>query len=106
MRIFISIDIPENIKEGLIKTKEGNRFGPASWEEGHSIFLLKRRRGGEPVPFDRVKKDADNMLRKERFNQAVEKWDAILRSSSNIVIYEDRLKAILSGVGGKRNKTE
>ncbi|MBN2373180.1 peptidyl-prolyl cis-trans isomerase [bacterium] len=97
---WISVNrFPENIKDGLMKTREGELFGPASWNEGYSIFLLKRISGGEPVPFERAKKEAENMLKKELFNQAVEKWDAALRATSNIVIYEDRLKAILAGIG-------
>ncbi len=55
---------------------------------------------GEPVPFDKVKKDANDKLWKERYDQAIKRWDNILRASSEIVIYEDRLQSILSGAGG------
>ncbi|MGA1791055.1 MAG: peptidyl-prolyl cis-trans isomerase [bacterium] len=102
-RHWIPIDqFSSSIKEGLMKAKEGERFGPALRDESYSIFLIKRRRGGDLIPFDRAKKDAYDKLWKERFDQTVEDWEKILRESSEIVIYEQRLQAILSGIKGDK----
>jgi hypothetical protein len=87
-----------SIKEGLIQIEEGDRFGPVLWNDFYSIFLLKRRQGGKLVPFDKAQKDAHDKLWKERYDQAIKRWESILRSSSEIVIYKDRLQAIVSGV--------
>ena len=88
--------------ESIRQTEEGNWFGPVSWERGYSIFLLKRRRGGERIPFEMAKKDVKKRLWDERYDQAINKWEDILKSSSEIVIYEDRIQAILSRVGAQR----
>ncbi|MBN1227835.1 MAG: peptidyl-prolyl cis-trans isomerase [Deltaproteobacteria bacterium] len=88
------------VEEGLAEAKEGDVIGPVSWDMGHSIFQLKRRRGGEILPFDKVKKASRDKLFRERFDETVEKWERILRASSEIVIFEDNLQIILSNVGG------
>lgn len=93
--------IPQAIMEDLVQAEEGSWFGPVSWEKGYSIFFLKRRRGGEQIPFERAKKDVKERLWKERYDQAIKKWEDILKSSSEIVIYEDRFQIILSGVGAQ-----
>ncbi|MGA1839424.1 MAG: peptidyl-prolyl cis-trans isomerase [bacterium] len=95
--------IPEVITEGIRQSEEGDWFGPVSWERGYSIFLLKRRRGGERIPFGMAKKDVKKRLWDERYDQAIKKWENVLRSSSDIILYEDRFKAILSGVGALVN---
>lgn len=100
-RHWIPLDsLSPPVKERLTEAKEGEVIGPVSWDMGHSIFLLKRRRGGEIFPFDKVKKASRDKLFKERFEETVEKWERILRTSSEIVIFEDRLQIILSNVGG------
>ncbi len=100
-RHWIPLDsLSPPVKEGLIEAKVGEVIGPVSWDMGHSIFQLKRRRGGEIFPFDKVKKASRDKLFRERFNETVEKWERILRASSEVIIFEDRLQIILSNVGG------
>jgi hypothetical protein len=91
--------IPDTIKEDIQQAEEGDWFGPISWERGYSIFLLKRRKGGERIPFEMAKKDVKKRLWDERYDNAVKKWEDILRSSSEIILYQDRFQAILAGVG-------
>ena len=98
---WIPLDnFPPSVKERFIQAKEGDRIGPLSWKEGYSIFLLKRRQGGEVISFNKAKEYAHDKLWKERFDQAVKKWDKNLRSSANIIIYEKRLQTILAHIGG------
>ncbi len=91
--------IPQAIYESIIQTEEGNWFGPVAWEKVYSIFLLKRRRGGEQITFEMAKKDVRERLWKERYDQSVEKWEDVLKESSEIVVYEDLIHKILSVVG-------
>ncbi|MGA1844611.1 MAG: peptidyl-prolyl cis-trans isomerase [bacterium] len=94
------IHYPPAIRERLIQAGEEERFGPVSWEKGHSIFLVKRRRGGNLVPFEMARESVQKRLWNERFNEAIDRWDASLRTSSEIVVYRDRLRAIQSGITG------
>ncbi|MGA1795627.1 MAG: peptidyl-prolyl cis-trans isomerase [bacterium] len=94
------IHFPPAIRERLIQAGEEERFGPVSWEKGHSIFLVRRKRGGDLVPFEMARESVHKRLWNERFNEAIEKWDASLRTSSEIVVYRDRLRAIQSGITG------
>jgi hypothetical protein len=90
--------IPEVIMEGVRQSEEGEWFGPVPWERGYSFFLLKRRSGGKRIPFEMAKKDVKKRLWDERYDKVIKKWENALRSSSQIVVYEDRFQAILSGV--------
>jgi len=98
--------LPKRLRDSLEKAEaEGEIIGPVSWEEGFSIFLLKRREGGDIIPFEEAKQRVHEILWQDEYEKLLNKWEQTLREATTVVIYEKPLQVIRSYFEGNQPDT-
>jgi len=76
--------LPPHIKNLITPLLEGAVAGPLTHDKGHSLYLLKARKGGALIPFDKARSRIKNYLKKEKYEQNLSGFIATLRTNAHI----------------------
>ncbi|MGA1823173.1 MAG: peptidyl-prolyl cis-trans isomerase [bacterium] len=92
--------IPSIIKNSIAPLKEGDIAGPLKQDNGYSFYFLKSRKGGELIPFEKIRPAVKKYVHREKYEQKLGRIVNQLRANATIT-YNRGLINRLSPQGGK-----
>ena len=74
--------------------EEGELVGPVETHDGFAVFRVLGRKGGQVLPFERVRKRAEALLRQRREQEGIVELIGALRAKgeTQVVFFADRLQ--------------
>ena len=80
--------------DAAFTAEEGELVGPVETHDGFAVFRVVRRKGGQILPFERVRKRAEALLRQRREQEGIVELIGALRAKgeAQVVFFADRLQ--------------
>ena len=80
--------------DAAFTAEEGELVGPVETHDGFAVFRVLRRKGGQILPFERVRKRAEALLRQRREQEGIVELIGALRAKgeAQVVFFADRLQ--------------
>ncbi|MFQ5899968.1 MAG: peptidyl-prolyl cis-trans isomerase [Thermodesulfobacteriota bacterium] len=85
---------PEEVRHIILETADGELVGPFFSEKHLSIWKIIEKRKGSYIGLDRVRRNIDIFIGREKFKTMLEEYLAKLREAVSIEINEEELKKL------------